>query len=214
MTETYFAEALIPALTRLGFGPIGAFRVDMGPETPAFYLLMPGSALEMLVTVDSHLRRDDVFAKTASSYWNIAANAPGFVRIESSLHVAFASWPKLTVPKALDRTKQIFQFRIYESATHQDHIRKIEMMMDGEARIFADAGLESVFYADTLIGAREPSLAYMLSVPELEKLNAAWDAFRNHPDWKKLSTDPKYAFEPIVSNITNLILRPLSCSQI
>ena len=123
-------------------------------------------------------------------------------------------WPKLTVPKASDRTKQIFQYRVYESATHQDHIRKIEMMMDGEARIFADAGLESVFYADTLIGAREPSLAYMLSVPELEKLNAAWDAFRNHPDWKKLSTDPKYAFEPIVSNITNLILTPASSSQV
>ena len=42
--ESYFGDALIPALARMGMGPSGAFRVDMGPETPAFYLLIPGSS--------------------------------------------------------------------------------------------------------------------------------------------------------------------------
>jgi hypothetical protein len=59
-----------------------------------------------------------------------------------------------------------------------------------------------------------PSLTYMLSLASLEELNARWDAFRNDPGWKKLSTDPKYSFDPIVSNITNLILSPLAASQI
>ncbi|MGA8782798.1 MAG: NIPSNAP family containing protein, partial [Terracidiphilus sp.] len=34
LTETFLAGALIPALQRLGFGPIGVFRLDIGPETP------------------------------------------------------------------------------------------------------------------------------------------------------------------------------------
>jgi hypothetical protein len=54
----------------------------------------------------------------------------------------------------------------------------------------------------------------MLSLASLDELNAKWDAFRTDPAWKKLSTNPRYSFEPIVSNISNLILSPLAASQI
>ena len=67
---------------------------------------------------------------------------------------------------------------------------------------------------DALIVLRLPSLTYMLSFPDLSELNAKWDAFRNDPGWKKLSSSPKYAYESIVSNITNLILSSTSYSQI
>jgi hypothetical protein len=36
LTDNYFADALIPALNRLGIGPVGAFSVYFGPETPAY----------------------------------------------------------------------------------------------------------------------------------------------------------------------------------
>ena len=42
LTESFFADALIPALSRLGLGPVGAFRLEIGPDTPATYLLIPG----------------------------------------------------------------------------------------------------------------------------------------------------------------------------
>ena len=42
LTETYLSNALIPALARLGMGPVGAFRLDFGPETPTYYVLIPG----------------------------------------------------------------------------------------------------------------------------------------------------------------------------
>jgi hypothetical protein len=45
-------------------------------------------------------------------------------------------------------------------------------------------------------------------------LNDKWAAFGNNPGWKKLSSDPKYAFEPTVSDIDNLVLGPLGSSQI
>jgi hypothetical protein len=38
--------------------------------------------------------------------------------------------------------------------------------------------------------------------------------FRNDPAWKKLSGNPRYSFDNIVDNITNLVLSPLACSQI
>src|SRR6202021_3669340 len=45
ITESYFGDALIPALTRMGMGPIGAVKLDYGPRTPAFYVLIPGRSV-------------------------------------------------------------------------------------------------------------------------------------------------------------------------
>jgi hypothetical protein len=41
-----------------------------------------------------------------------------------------------------------------------------------------------------------------------------WSAFGSDPEWKKLSTTPGYGDAEIVSNISNLFLRPTSYSQI
>jgi hypothetical protein len=212
---SYFADALIPALGRLGMGPIGAFSLDLGPETPMNYLVIPGSSVEALVTVDLHLAEDAAFQKAAEPVWNAPASAPAFQRVESTLLAAFTGWPKLTVPAATAKKgKRIFQLRTYESGSYRDHVNKVAMFHAGEFDIFKTAGFESVFYGDVLVGARMPALTYMLSMESLEQLNPKWDAFRNNPDWKKLSSDPKYSFEPTVSNITNLVLNPMGMSQI
>jgi len=215
LTSSYFADALMPALTRLGFGPIGAFQLDIGPETPVYYLLIPGSSAENLVTADLHLAEDQEFLKAADPFWSAPATAPSFQRVESSLLAAFEGWPKLTPPaSSATKAKRIFQLRTYESPSYRDHVRKVEMFHKGEFDIFKAAGLTSVFYGDTLIGPRMPSLTYMLALNNLEEMNGKWAAFSSNPDWKKLSADPRYAFEPTVSNITNLFLSPLGCSQI
>jgi hypothetical protein len=215
LTSSYFADALIPALTRLGFGPIGAFQLDIGPETPVYYLLIPGSSAEKLVTADLHLAEDQEFLKAADPFWSAPAAAPAFQRVESSLLAAFEGWPRLTPPaSSATKAKRIFQLRTYESPSYRDHVRKVEMFHKGEFDIFKAAGLTSVFYGDMLIGPRMPCLTYMLALNNMEEMNGKWDAFRDNPDWKKLSADPRYAFEPTVSNITNLFLSPLGSSQI
>jgi len=215
LTQSYFADALIPALTKLGFGPIGAFSADFGPETPTYYLVIPGSSAEALVTADLHLAENADFLKAAEPFWSAPASAPSFQRVESSLLIAFEGWPKLILPAAsATKSKRIFQMRTYESPTYRDHVRKVEMFHKGEFDFFKAAGLTSVFYGDMLIGPRMPCLTYMLSMDNLEELNAKWAAFGANPEWKKLSSDPRYAFEPTVSNITNLVLSPLGVSQI
>ena len=143
------------------------------------------------------------------------AKEPSYLRIESSLLIAFEGYPKLTVPPVTgQKGARVFQLRTYESPGMAAHRRKIEMFHSGEFAIFEKAGFWSVFYGDTLIGPRLPNLTYMVSFPDLSELDAKWKAFFAHPDWKKLSSSPRFNYEAIVSNITNLILRPTSYSQI
>lgn len=215
LMESYFSSALIPALARLGLGPVGAFKLDIGPETPAYYLLIPGPSVETLAELDLRLPDDAEFLKAADPFWNATAAAPAFQRAEISLLAAFEGWPKLTPPPAAaTKSKRIFQLRTYESPSDGEHVRKVEMFHSGEFEIFLSAGFHPVFFGDTLIGSRMPNLTYMLSFADLAELDAKWDVFRNDPAWKKLSSNPRFAFDPIVSNITNLVLSPLDCSQI
>ncbi len=215
LTESYFADALIPTLSRMGMGPVGAFRLEFGPETPAFYLLVPGASVEGLAQLDLHLAKDDAFLKLADPFWSATAMAPAFQRVDISLLAAFDGWPKLVAPPfTAAKAKRIFQLRTYESPSNADHVRKIEMFHAGEFDIFKNAGCNPVFFGDTLAGSRLPSLTYMLSFANAAELDAKWEIFRNNPAWKKLSTSPRYASEQLVTNITNLILSPLSCSQI
>lgn len=210
MTEKYISEALIPALAKRG-GPVGAFRLDIGPETPSFYVLIPIEGGASAGTLEEELNRDDNYVKAAEPFWSAPAASPAFLRVDSSLFVAFEGWPRITPPA---KGKRIFQLRTYESPSYRDHIVKVRMFHSGEFEIFKNAGFEPVFFGDTLIGPRMPSLTYMLSFGDSAELDAKWNVFRNDPAWKKLSADPRFAFEAIVSNITNLLLSPLESSQI
>ncbi|HEY0759220.1 MAG TPA: NIPSNAP family protein [Acidisarcina sp.] len=215
LAQGYFADALIPGLNRLGFSPVGAFSLEYGPETPAYYVLVPGMSVEALVTSDLELAKDAAFLKAAAPFWSAPAAQPPFVRIESSLMQAFEGRPKLTLPPAsAPRGGRMFQLRTYESPTNAAHVRKVEMFNSGEYEIFERAGFWPVFYGDTLIGPQLPQLTYMLSFTSLADMTARWSAFTSDPAWKKLSSDPRYAAESIVSSITNLVLSPLACSQI
>jgi len=215
LTDNFVEQSLIPTLNKMGISPVGAFRLTYGPETPALYLLLPSSNVETLVTIDLKLQADAGFVKTADAFWNVSAASPAFDRVESSLYAAFEGFPKLIVPPSTaTKAKRIFHLRTYESPTYQDHVRKVEMFHSGEFEIFARAGCQQVFYGDTLIGTRTPSLTYMLTFSDLNELTANWEKFSADPQWKKLSSDPHFAFEPTVSNISNLVLTPTTYSQI
>lgn len=210
MTEKYISEALIPALAKRG-GPVGAFRLDVGPETPTFYVLVPIHEPAIAGSLELELNLDAEYVKASEPFWSAPASSPAFLRMDSSLLVAFEGWPRITPP---EKGKRIFQLRTYESPSYRDHIVKVQMFHSGEFEIFKNAGFQMVFFGDTLIGQRMPSLTYMLSFADSADLDAKWNVFRNDPAWKKLSADPKFAFEAIVSNITNLVLSPLAASQI
>jgi hypothetical protein len=211
LTQSYFAHALIPALNRMTMGPVGAFKLDIGPETPTYYLLIPASSVEALAMLDARLAEDAEFIKASTAFWGAPASAPAFVRVESSLLSAFSGWPKLVAPK---NEKRIFQLRTYESASHAAHIHKVQMFNEAEIGIFTKSGLTAVFFGDTLVGPRMPSLTYMLTFADVADLMKKWAVFGSDPAWKELSHRPGNTDPEIVCNISNLYLSPLDCSQI
>src|ERR1700733_8669266 len=119
LTTAFFSDALIPALNRLGIGPVGAFSVYLGPDSPSFYLLMPSSKLETLVTADLELAKDDVFMKVAAPFWDAPAAPPPYIRMEIPVLRASPVYPKVTPPaSAATKEKRIYQLRVYQSPTN------------------------------------------------------------------------------------------------
>lgn len=215
LTEDFFSGALIPTLARYGMGPVGAFKLDIGPETPVYYLLVPAPSIAPLAELDLRLAGDKEFLQAAAPFWNATAAAPAFQRVEISLLAAFQGWPRLTPPaSSATQGKRIFQLRNYENPSNAGHLRKVEMFNVSELDIFRALGFHPVFFGDTLIGSRMPNLTYMLSFANMAELESKWEDFSNAPAWKELSANPRYAYDQIVTNISNLVLIPLACSQI
>jgi len=214
LMDEFLETTAIPAWNRLGIGPVGVFRITVGPQSPSVYVLLPAKSLETLALSGARLAASGEMAK-AAAYWDAAPTSPAYLRQESSLMMAFENFPKLEVPAgAAEKRPRIFEMRTYESHSEKAHLKKIEMFNQGEISIFRRTGLRAVFFGDTLIGPRLPNLTYMLVFDHLAGREQAWSAFANDPEWKKLSTSPGYGDGEIVSDITNLLLSPAPYSQI
>ena len=213
--DAFFQNAFIPAVNRLGITPVGVFNLTVGPGTPVMYVLLPSASVEALVNLEAHLANDAQYMSAGTPFLSAPAVAPAYQRIESQLMIAFEKIPGITLPAATaTNAARVFELRTYESPSDLDHKRKVEMMQSGEELIFGKAGFTQVFYGDTLIGGHLPNLTYMLSFENLAARDQHWTAFGTNPDWKTMQANPRYAFENIVSNISNFILTPAAYSQI
>jgi hypothetical protein len=213
--EDFFRDAAIPAMNRTGIGPVGVFGMMIGPDSPSAYVLLPHKSLEAMVSAKQRFYSDADFLKSGADFLNAPASDPAYIRVESSLMMAFEGMPKLEIPAATAEKKpRIFELRTYESHGKKANLKKIEMFNQGEIAIFRRNGLAPVFFGETLIGAKLPNLTYMLTFESMAARDKNWSAFGGDPEWKKLSTTPGYTDPEIVSNISNMILRPASCSQI
>lgn len=211
--DRYLRDALIPALNRLHIGPVGVFTQTIGAVTPATRVLMPSQSAEALLNVEQSLMQDSEYTKAGAEFLNAPDKSPAMLWIDSKMMRAFKTHPKLTVPTSL-KTPRVFELRTYESTSIRDHLRKVEMMNSGEEAVFANSGFWQVFYSDTLVGPRQPNLTYMVGFPSLADRDTAWAKFFSSPGWKKLTSNPRFNYEDIVNNVTNLIVTPTAYSQI
>jgi hypothetical protein len=200
----------IPAMNRIGIGPVGAFSAMYGPNNPTLYVLLVHKSLDTVVNSASLLMEDKEYLEAGADFVNAPLSEPTFVRMESSLMRAFKDMPKLEVP---EKKQRIFELRIYESHSIKAAKKKIDMFNEGgEIAIFKKTGLQPVFFGETLIGPLMPNLTYMLVFENMADRDAKWKIFGGDPAWKKLRSNPIY--KDTVSNITDIILRPESYSQI
>jgi hypothetical protein len=213
--DDFYREAAIPAMNRAGIGPIGVFNVAYGPDSPTMHVLIPHKTIESFSSALDRVRSDAEYQKSGLEFINAPAADPSYVRVESSLLVAFEGSPKIEVPAAAAGNKpRIFELRTYESHSKKANKKKIEMFNNGEIAIFRRTGLQPVFFGETLIGSKMPNLAYMLVFENMAAREKNWAAFASDPEWKKLSGKPGYTDAEIVTNISNVLLRPTAYSQI
>jgi len=206
--EAFMAKTGVPALNRAGISPVGVFAPEEGfsPVT----LLLRHKSVEALVGLTEKLVSDQQIRGT--KIFDAPASEPAYVRVESSLFVAFAGMPKLEVSSKGEG--RVFQLRSYERPSVKTGQKKIEMFNRGEIEIFRDNGLHPVFFGEALVGSKLPNLTYMLSFKSREEQAANWKRFVSSPEWKELSSIPEYADKKILCGITNLLLKPSSASQI
>ena len=210
LVGNFLREVGIPAMNRIGIGPVGVFNTMYGPNSPTLYVLMVHKSLDTVVNSASMLMADDEYRKAGAEYINTSLSEPAYVRMESSLMVAFKDLPQLVVP---EKKPRIFELRTYESHSIKAAKKKIEMFNEGgEIKVFLKTGLQPVFFGETLIGPKMPNLTYMLVFDDLAHRDAKWKVFGGSAEWKKLSSNPEY--KDTVSNITDIILRPTPYSQI
>jgi hypothetical protein len=200
----------IPAMNRIGIEPVGVFNAMYGPNSPTLYVLLVHKSLDSVVNSASLLMADKEYLKAGADFINAPLFEPAYVRMESSLMVAFKDMPKLEVP---EKTRRILELRTYESHSIKAAKKKIEMFNEGgEIAIFKKTGLQPVFFGETIIGPQMPNLTYMLAFENMADRDEKWGIFSGDPDWKKLRADT--AYKDTVSNITDIILRPAPYSQI
>jgi len=209
----YLEGGLATGLSRAGAQLIGAFSNVIAPDGPYYISLAQYPSLGVMQEVLTKLGSDGAYQQELQKL----SAGPGlpFVRVDSSLLRSFDGMPAASVPESAEkRPPRIFELRTYESQSFITLARKIGMFNSGEMGIFERLGMRPVFFGETIIGSRQPSLTYMLSYDDLTARENLWHDFGSDPEWKKLSGRPELRDSEIVANISNVILRPLTFSAI
>jgi len=218
LLDDYLGKAFIPALKRLGIGPVGVFSEivkpdkNVDPDKMTLYVLIVLPSADQAVTLPARLVADSEHQSAGADYLAATPADPVYERIETSLHLAFEGMPKIAKPDATQ--PRLLNLRIYESHNERAAAKKIEMFNLHEMPIFQRVGLTPVLFSQTIAGSNMPNLTYMLVFPDDAARTAAWKRFVGDDDWKKLKAIPEYGDKEIVSRITNKVLTPEPYSEI
>lgn len=196
VTEKYLKDAFIPAMHKNGVTNIGVFK-PVEADTAAgklIYVLVPYKNAEEYFDIFSKLEKDQTYQQAGKDFLDAAYNNPPFTRYESVFLKAFALMPQMKVYQyTTPVSERIYELRSYESATEAKALKKIEMFNEGgEMKIFESIGSNPVFYGQVMLGSQRPRLMYMTTYENMKSHDDHWAAFRNHPEWKRLSGLDEY----------------------
>jgi len=209
----FLANSVMPAAQRAGVGTMGFFASLIAPDTPYLLAVMSYPSLAAMEAASAKMAADKEYSKALEAF----DSQPGlnYVRMERSVLRGFDAMPGIEVPPSEGkRPARIFELRTYESNSSTSLKKKIKMFADGEIAIFRKSGLLPVFFGETIIGPNMPNLTYMLAYDDLTSREKNWKVFGSSPEWQKLRSTPGLSDAEIVSNISNVFLRPLPFSPI
>src|SRR6266700_2575714 len=108
--------------------------------------------------------------------------------------------------------------RVFEIRTYTTHPGKLDALnarfRDHTTRIFKKHSMENIGY---WVPQDEPlhsnTLVYIIAHKSREAAKQSWDAFRNDPEWKKVSSESE-ANGKIVSKVESVFMDPTDYSMI
>ena len=213
-TDIYLKEALLPALKRAGIPQAGVFK-PVERDTAfgkLIYLFVPYRSFDDYVSLHEALGRDKIYHDASVEFIDAPYNDPPYIRHESILLKAFSFMPRFRAPDYSNPApERIYELRSYESATEAKAAKKIEMFNEGgEIKLFESLGFNAVFYGEVLMGSHKPNLMYMTTFRDMATHDAKWQAFRDSPEWKRMSALEEY--KNTVSKVNVYLLHPTSYS--
>jgi len=95
----FLRDVGIPAMNRIGIGPVGVFTAMYGPSSPTLYVMLVHKSLDSVANSSERLLADDKYRKDGADFVNASLSDTAYVRVESSLMVAFKDMPQLDVQR-------------------------------------------------------------------------------------------------------------------
>ena len=213
--DEYLENAYLPVLKKMNISNIGVFKLKSNEvdSIKKIYVLIPFTELSQFENIDKELAKDKTFLASESDYIKATYEKPPYLRIESILLRAFKDMPKMQASKLKDpRKDRVYELRSYESATETIFKNKVEMFNDGgEIKLFDKLNFNAVFYSEVISGPKMPNMMYMTTFSNQESRDAHWKSFSNAPEWKEMSSLPKY--QNNVSHIDRIFLYPTEYSD-
>jgi len=218
--DRYLQQAYLPALHRAGIAKVGVFKPREGAEAGAaapaeqlVYVLVPCRSAEQYLQLGPGLDNDKAYQTAAQDYLNTAFNNPVYARIETVLLRAFAGMPAFQVPALkAGPSERVYELRSYEGASEKLHQNKVDQFNNGEISIFKRLDFNPVFYGQVIAGSKMPNLMYLTTFENPRDQEAHWQAFRDDPEWKRLSASPEYAHNML--RMDKYLLHPAGYSEL
>jgi hypothetical protein len=213
--DSYFQNALLPALHRMKINNVGVFK-SWANDTltdKLVYVFIPLKSLEMVTDLPSKLGEDATYIAAGSGYLDAAYNNPPYTRMETILLRAFPLAPQMQLPSLQSAKKErVYELRSYESATEKKFENKVQMFNQGdEIGLFKKLNFNAIFYGEVIAGSKMPNLMYMTSFENKAARDEHWKTFGSDPSWKNLSAMPEY--QNNVSHIDISFLYPAEYSD-
>ena len=213
--DNYLKMAYLPALHRAGIKKVGVFKPIPADTTSGKQIIvwLPLTSLDQLDKLQNTLAKDMAYQTTGADVLNAPFDNVPFQRKESILLKAFPDAPACIIPGHKTKaSERIYELRSYEGPTENLFRQKVKMFNEGgEIKIFKSLDFNAVFYAEVISGNTMPNLMYLTTFADMAAHDAHWDAFRNHPDWKKLSALDEY--KHTVSKSVKILLYPTDYSD-
>ncbi len=213
--ENYLKNAYLPALHRAGIKTVGVFKPIPSDTTSGKQIIvwLPLTSPDQLDKLQDLLAKDKTYQVAGADFFNAPFDNVPFQRKESILLKAFPDAPTCFIPKFKTKpSERIYELRSYEGPTEFLFRQKVKMFNEGgEIKLFKSLDFNGVFYAAVISGNTMPNLMYLTTFADMTAHDAHWDAFKNHPDWKKLSALDEY--KHTVSRIVKILLYPTDYSD-